>query len=127
MVAKASRKVLDIRVKWRQQLYFFLHFINHLDFFEWWVGCEVVEGEWKVMMSSVRGVETRYIPRRQTCRKRLLHHEKVGWPSTFDIVMGRVGGGYINGGVGGYSRWFWWALYSRVKIEEVQGSWIGAW
>ncbi len=29
-----------------------------------------------------------------------------------------VGGGTINGGVSGYSRWFWWALYLRVRVER---------
>jgi hypothetical protein len=78
-------------------------------------------------MNSVKVGGIEYILRRQA-NKRLLHHEKVGWPNTCsNLVIGGVGSGYMSGGVGSCLRQFWWELYLRAKVGKKHGSYARAW
>ncbi len=50
---------------------------------------------------------------------------EVGLTKHVQPITRGLGGGTINGDVGGYSRWFWWAFYLRVRVERYMDFWIG--
>jgi hypothetical protein len=50
---------------------------------------------------------------------------EVGLTKHVQPVTRRLGAGTINGGVGGYWRWFWWALYLKARVEMYMDFEIG--